>query len=169
MKRHLPATLAALIFCALFAPAAHAQIGVYGQFNGTHDPNIGGWYTGGTFGVYDDVLHEGPLHAGFDIRAGFAGGHQYSYHDFLFGPRLAFKPPVLPIKPYIQGEIGFGGTKFTGRSGGSYNNHFQSGIMVGLDYTILPRIDLRIPEIGYEKMSGVGMTTLGFGVVIRLP
>lgn len=168
MKRHLPTALLVAL-CLVLAPAVHAQIGIYGQFNGTHDPGVDGWYTGGTFGAYDDVVRSGPLHLGFDLRAGFAGGHQYSYHDFLFGPRLAIKPPVLPIKPYIQGEIGFGGTKYTGRSGGSYDNHFQSGIIGGLDYTILPRIDARIPEIGYEKMNGVGMTTLGFGLVIRLP
>jgi len=167
MKRHLPTALAAIL-CFLFASSAHAQIGIYGQFNGTHDPNVG-WYNGLTFGGYDDVLHDGPLHLGFDLRAGFAGGSQHSYHSFLFGPRLAIKPPVLPIKPYIQAEIGFGGTKYTGRSGGSYDNHFQSGIIGGLDYTILPRIDVRIPEIGYEKMNGVGMATLGFGLVVRLP
>ena len=84
----LPTALA-IALSVLFASAAHAQIGIYGQFNGTHDPGVGGWYTGLTFGAYDDVLHSGPLHAGFDLRAGFAGGHQYSYHDFLFGPRLA--------------------------------------------------------------------------------
>jgi hypothetical protein len=166
MKRHLPTALV-VVLCLLFAASADAQVGIYGQFNGTHDP--GGWFNGGTFGVYDDLLHGGPLHLGFDLRAGFASGHQYSYHNFLIGPRLSIHPPVLPFKPYIQGQIGFGGTKFTGRSGGGYDNHFQSAVIGGLDFTVLPRIDLRVPEIGYEKMSGVGMTTLGFGVVIRLP
>jgi hypothetical protein len=165
MKRHLPALVIAL--CLLFAPVARAQIGIYGQFNTTDDS--GTWFHGGTFGVYDDMLHGGPLHLGFDLRAGFEGANQYSYHNFLIGPRLSVHPPVLPFKPYIQGQIGFGGTKYTGRSGGSYDNHFQSAIIGGLDFTVLPRIDARIPEIGYEKMNGVGMTTLGFGLVLRLP
>jgi hypothetical protein len=166
MKRLLPPALA-LALCLVFTCAAHGQIGIYGEFNGTHDP--GGWYNGGTFGVYDDMVHGGPLHLGFDLRAGFESGHQHSYHNFLMGPRLSVHPPLLPFKPYIQGQIGFGGTKYTGGSGGSYDNHFQSAVIGGLDFTILPRVDARIPEIGYEKMNGVGMTTLGFGLVVRLP
>jgi len=159
--------------------SAKAQLGIYGQFNTTHDPTISGSYKGFTAGVYDNFLNAGPIHLGVDVRGSFQSGDQHHYRDFLIGPRLQVKPPVLPIRPYVQAAIGFGGTRYTGPSTLSthYNNKLQYGVIGGLDYTVLPHLDLRIPELGYLRESGVSgganapkvnLFSLGFGLVIRL-
>lgn len=160
--------------------SARAQFAVYGEYSATHDGAVSHWYNGGTFGVYDDFLHGGPIHLGGDIRATFASGSQYHYRDFLIGPRLAVKPPVLPFKPYIQAEVGFGGSHYVGSSSlqTHYSNKLQYGVIGGLDYTIFPYVDLRVPEISYMRMSAVSsianapkvnVVGLGFGLVVRIP
>ena len=55
---------------ALLLPvaAAHAQIAVYANFEGAHFDTPDKFYTGGTFGLYDDFYKFGPLHLGGDIR-----------------------------------------------------------------------------------------------------
>ena len=158
---------------------AKAQLGLYGQFDTTHDPTISGWYKGFTAGAYDNFLNVGPIHLGVDARGSFQIGDHDNYRDFLIGPRLQVKPPVLPFRPYIQAAIGFGGSRYTGYStlGSHYSNKLQYGVIGGLDYTVLPRVDLRIPEIGYLRQSGVSgsapakkvdLVSLGFGLVVRL-
>jgi len=164
------------IACMFGTRAAGAQVGVYGEFSATHDGAISNWYKGGTFGLYDEFLHGGPIHLGADVRATFASGNQYHYRDFLIGPRLAVKPPILPVKPYIQAAVGFGGNTYVGPAPikTHYSNKLQYGFIGGLDYTLLPYIDLRIPEISYMRMSGVtgpsvNVVGVGFGVVVRIP
>jgi hypothetical protein len=180
MKRYLPAALAALVFCALLAPSAHAQIGIYGQFNGTHDGAVSAWYKGFTLGAYDHFLNAGPVHVGLDVRGSFQSGSQYHYRSFLVGPRLQVRPPVLPVNPYLQAEIGFGGSRYTGASpfATHYSNKLQYGFIGGLEYTALPRIDIRLPEITYLRMSPVAsspnaskvnVVSIGVGIVVRLP
>ena len=178
MKRNFLAAVLAIL--VVFAGRANAQFGVYGQFNGTHDSSISGWYHGFTIGGYDDMAGAGPVHVGFDIRGSYANNSQYHYRSFLFGPRLAVKPPVLPIRPFIQAAVGFGGNRYTGASpiNTHYSNKVQYGVIGGLDYTIFPNIDVRLPEIDYIRMSAVSsvpnapkvnLVGLGFGLVVRLP
>lgn len=179
MKRTTLAAIA-VIACILSALPSTAQVGIYGQFNTTHDSAVSAWYNGFTLGVYDDMLGAGLIHAGLDVRGSFQSGSQYRYRSFLVGPRIQIRPPVLPFNPYIQGVAGFGGSRYTGASSIAthYSNKFQYGVIGGLEYTVLPRIDLRLPEIGYLKMSAVSsvpnapaveLVSLGFGVVVRLP
>ena len=173
-------TALTLLACSFSTRAATAQIGIYGQFNTTHDGAVDAWYKGFTLGGYDSFLNVGPVHTGLDVRGSFQSGDNYHFRNFLVGPRVQVRPPVLPINPYIQAEIGFGGSRYTGTSplGGHYNNKFQYGFIGGLEYTVLPRIDLRLPEISYLRMSAVSsipnapkvnLVGLGFGLVVRLP
>jgi len=166
--------------CAFSSSVTNAQLGIYGLFNTTHDGAVDAWYHGFTLGAYDHLINAGPVHAGLDVRGSFETGSQYHYRSFLIGPRLQVRPPVLPINPYIQAEIGFGGSRYTGGSpfATHYSNKFQYGVIGGLEYTVLPRIDLRLPEISYQRMSAVSsvpnapkvsLVGLGFGVVVRLP
>jgi hypothetical protein len=171
----------ALFAIALLLSTGHAraQLGIYGQFGTTHDPTISGWYKGFTAGGYGNFLNAGPIHLGVDVRGSYQMGDQYNYRNFLIGPRLQVKPPVLPLRPYLQAAIGFGGSRYTGYSGlGShYSNKLQYGIIGGLDFTVLPHVDLRIPEVGYLRESGISsgapaknvdLVSLGFGLVVRL-
>jgi len=178
MKRLILPALA-LLLCCLLQPAT-AQVGVYGQLDATHDGAVDTWYKGFTLGGYGNLLNVGPVHAGLDLRGSFQTGSGYHFRNFLVGPRLQVRPPVLPINPYIQAEVGFGGSRYTGTStlANHYSNKLQYGGIGGLEYTLLPRIDLRLPEITYLRMSAissfpnapkVNVVGLGFGIVVRLP
>jgi len=171
------------IFFTLFAVAigsAKAQIGIYGEFNATHDPTAAVWYKGFTGGVYDNLLHVGPVGIGLDLRGAYATGNQYGYRNFLIGPRFEVKPPLLPIKPYIQASVGAGGNEYNGNSRlqTHYSTKLQYGFIGGLDYTLIPRVDLRVAEVEYLRMSAISsgssspainLVTVGAGVVLRLP
>jgi opacity protein-like surface antigen len=172
--------LATLFVLSLVAAhSANAQLGIYGEFNATHDPTISAWYRGFTGGVYGNFLHAGPVRIGLDLRGAYATGDQYGYRNFLIGPRLEVKPPLLPIKPYVQASVGFGGSEYNGTSRlqTHYDNKLQYGVIGGVDYTLIPHVDLRVAEVEYLRMSGVSgataptvnLVTVGAGIVLRLP
>ena len=165
---------------AVAAGSAKAQLGIYGEFNATHDPTIPAWYKGFAGGAYGNFLHAGPVHLGLDLRGSYATGDQYAYRNFLVGPRIEVKPPLLPIRPYIQASVGVGGSEYNGTSRlqTHYNNKLQYGFIGGLDYGLLPLVDLRLAEVGYVRMSAVtsgtpapavNLVTVGAGIVLRLP
>jgi hypothetical protein len=173
-----------LIVCAgslaLTGKSAVAQLGIYGQVNATHDPSTTSWYTGFTAGVYGDFIHAGPVRAGLDLCAAYAKGNQYGYRDFLIGPRLEVNPPLLPIRPYAEALVGIGGAEYKGTSrlATHYDNKFQYGLAGGLDWHLISRIDLRVAEVEYLRMSssssqntsvGINLVTLGAGIAFRLP
>jgi hypothetical protein len=174
----LLATFFALLVVA--AGSAKAQIGLYGEFNATHDPSISTWYRGFTGGVYDNFIHVGPVRVGLDLRGAYATGSQYAYRNFLIGPRVEVKPPLLPIKPYLQASIGAGGNEYNGTSRlqTHYNDKLQYGFIGGIDYVLIPHVDLRAVEVEYLRMSAVtsgppspsiNIVTVGAGLVLRLP
>jgi hypothetical protein len=186
MKAHLLSTLTVLLAAASFS-AASAQVGIYGKFDAAHLSSSStesfdstGWFKGATVGGYYDFLHFGPVSLGGDVRGSLLFQNPQKYRDVLFGLRLAAKPPVLPIKPYVQGSVGVGGFSYSGLGGVGthYNNKFQFQILGGVDYTLFPYIDWRVAEIGYGRMSGVSsftpapgvnLFTIGTGIVVRLP
>ena len=165
---------------ALAAGSAKAQLGIYGEFNATHDPSVPAWYKGFAGGVYGNFLKAGPVHLGLDLRGSFQAGDQYGYRNFLVGPRLEIKPPLLPIKPYIQASVGVGGNEYNGTSRlqTHYSSKLQYGFIAGLDYVLIPHLDLRLAEVGYLRMSAItsgppapaiNLVTVGAGIVLRLP
>jgi len=179
MKK-LALALISVVFCVAGAQFAHAQIGIYGQLDATHDQAVDAWYKGFTLGVYNSFLNVGPIHAGLDLRGSYQTGSNYRFRNFLVGPRLQVRPPVLSLNPYIQGEIGFGGSRYAGSSSTAthYSNKLQYGVIGGLETTVLPRVDLRLPEISYLRMSAISSTPnapkvnlfgIGIGLVVRLP
>lgn len=174
--------LAALLSLAL-CTAVHAQIAAYGLFSIPHVANNSAqtttWNYGPTIGIYDDFFHVGPLSLGADLRAGYSHSSTQNYRDVLFGVRVAAKAPVLPIKPYIQGEIGVGsvgGGKQTGPVAPIYSNKATYGVLGGVDLTVFPHIDFRALELGftsqkgtaYQNPSNTNVFTLSTGIVIRL-
>jgi hypothetical protein len=178
-------TLLPIAFTCSFTAAAYAQIGIYASGESTHastsdtsSASSSAWFGGFNAGVYDEFHHFGPVHLGADARGSFVIGKDANDRAFLFGPRLAVKPPVLPIKPYIVGNIGVGGSIPKGMPGSGitfhYNNKLEYGVLGGVEYTVLPRVDWRVIEVGYERRSGtynadpVSLFNLATGIVIRV-
>jgi len=168
------------VLFAITAGSAKAQFGIYGEFNATHDPSVPAWYKGFTGGAYGNFLHAGPVRLGLDLRGTYATGDQYGYRNFLIGPRFEVKPPMLPIRPYIQASVGVGGNEYNGTSRlqTHYSDKLQYGFIGGLDYVLIPHVDVRIAEIGYLRMSGISsgppaspinLVSAGAGIVLRLP
>lgn len=176
----------AVVVLGLFLqPLAQAQLGIYGklemnrlQANGTSSSTI---FYGPAAGAYFDFLPLGPIAIGADLRGSYAWGDQFDYRSALAGLRLVVRPPLLAIRPYVQGSAGIAGTRASsGNSGYSMNftNKAAWEVLGGLDVTIFPHIDLRLPEIGYGRITGIsgGSTAtptntfeLSTGVVLRLP
>jgi hypothetical protein len=166
----LAARIALALFSALLmtAPAAQAQLGVYGTvlaakinnptsaqsttFGGT---NTGYWTTGGGAGIYYDAWHLGPVSLGLDLRGSVAAQAKTG----LGGVRLAIRPPVLPIKPYLEGLVG--GTT-TSNVYSAQTTDFLYEIVGGIDYTLIPHIDFRVVEVGAGQISN-GITTAPTG------
>ncbi len=171
----LKLALACAVFC-LFEMDAHAQIGVYGKFDYTHysEPGTSSSFYGGGVGVFDDFLHAGPIRAGLDLRGDSLTGTNLHERDFLIGVRIAVKPPLLPIRPYVQGSVGIGGTEATGPLApgitAHYTNKFLTGVFGGVDLTILPHVDFRALEVGYGRISSLSanQVTVSSGLVLRL-
>jgi hypothetical protein len=167
---------------ALTTATVHAQVGIYGKFDATRltaNPAVSSsnWFYGPGAGIYYDAVHLGPISLGADLRGDLLSGTGQDYRSGLFGLRLAAKPPVLPIKPYIQASVGVGATKPTAASSLSvhYTTKFQYQIAGGLDFTIFPHVDFRAVELGYARMTGIStgtpasLFTVSTGLVFRLP
>ena len=169
MKRFALRSIAALACSLPFA--AHAQIGLFGELAATHDSNAQTWYKGFTGGGYANAFNLGPLHLGLGLRGSYKTGNSYTYRNFVVGPRLEVRPPAIPISPYIEGVAGVGNLHVTS---GSSDTKVQYGVIGGLNYTVFPHIDLRLPDIEYLHMSSgsqnptLNLLSLGIGVVVRL-
>jgi hypothetical protein len=132
---------------------------------------------GGTFGVYDDFLHAGPVRIGGDARFFIqsSGDNNNPYvnqmRGGLAGARVAFFSHAVPFTPYIQAEIGGVGTNYGTQP--SRSTSFAYQVQVGLDYTIIPHLDARFEygagEIGaqFPGNNQQGMQQVGLGLVAR--
>jgi hypothetical protein len=177
-----------LLAVTMSTSAAHGQVGIYGNFATTHLTNNSNstntWLYGPGFGVYYDFVHLGPIGIGADLRGSQMWGGGLDYRTGLGGLRLVVKPPVLPVRVYVQGSAGTGATKASGNTGSlpdNYSYKFQYDVFGGTDVTLLPRVDWRVVEIGYGRTSGIGngnsgitapstgVFTLSSGIVLRLP
>ncbi len=188
-----------LVLCLLawagsifLAPLGHAQTGVYAIGGGARltGPNVGantaagasGSFIayGGTYGLYHDFAHAGPIGLGLDVR----GMHASSSNSTAYGNKLSgglvgfradLKAPATPVRVYTQAEIGAATTN-DGRyvsSSGSAGTAYQ--IQVGVDFRIVPHLDLR-GEYGVGQVIGSGspagtanlnLQQFGGGVVFR--
>ena len=174
------------LLSAAGASAANAQIAIYGMGSGAFlgsttatqgslvESNGGFSAYGGTFGVYDDFLHAGPLHLGADARYfQEASSNNNSYgnkmHGGLAGLRLDLHLPAVPFKPYIQAEVGGVGTNYGVQA--SDAGAFAYQVQGGLDFTIFPHLDVR-GEYGGGQIHGYGgnqqaLQEVGVGLVVR--
>ena len=159
-----------------FPAAAKAQIlSVYGTFSPLHASNVetgintanqeqyASFFTpafGG--GVTLGLLSAGPVHLGLDLRGSTRRGTTGA-DTALFGLRVGFKPPLIPLKPYVQGSVGYLATRTPNVSSGSsgsttFTNQYAAyEVMGGVDYRFARFIDLRLLEVGV----GQGLDILG--------
>ena len=86
----------------------------------------------------------------------------------LGGPRLAFTLPFVPLKPYVQAEFGGVLTNYGFQSNEVAKFAYQ--IQGGVDYTIVPHLDVRA-EYGGGQVGGVfrsqTLQEAGLGAVLR--
>ena len=131
------------------------------QFTNASNVGIGG-------GLTFNLVPLGPVRLGLDLR-GSTKPNSVGFDTALAGIKLTIKPPVLPIRPYIQGSAGYLATRTgnvstitTGTSvttiGGTYTNKYAAveGI-AGLDYRLGRFIDFRVIEIGVGKGFNTGV------------
>jgi opacity protein-like surface antigen len=177
--------VALVLLCGMHA-AAHAQVAAYGMgsagflssVNSSNaqalvSPSFSAY--GGTFGVYDDFIHLGPVALGTDGRLFLqsnSNGNQYGnqLRGGLAGVRVALFSHFVPFSPYLQGEIGAASTNYGIQPQRSTSFTYQ--ISGGLDYTIIPHLDARL-EYGAGQIGAVfpgtrqEMQQLGIGLVVR--
>ena len=176
----------AVVALGLFISArSEAQVAVYGKLDLTRLADAAGqsstWFYGPGAGMYWDFLHLGPIALGGDLRGSYGWGTQQNYRSALGGIRLVVRPPLLPIRPYVQGSVGIAGTKASSSNSGlplHYDNKLAYEVLGGVDFTVFPYVDLRLPEVGYGRVSGVNgglnapsstIFEISAGVVLRIP
>ena len=150
---------AALFFFAatafLLTPRAHAQIGIYGELSAS-DFNLANtdWQYGSTFGLYYNHWGVPFFGLGVDARGSVVGSGSTKIVSGLVGPRLVFKPHVLPIMPYVEAVVGAGDAQYGEGVAATNTTKLEYQFLGGVDYTILPRIDWRVVEFSYGGFSG---------------
>jgi len=181
---------AALALCLMFGfgARAKAQVAIYGMGSGGFLSSVNaqsGPLTltsdsfsafGGTFGVYDNYRHFGPVKFGGDGRffiQSSTNGNSYGnqLRGGLGGARLALFSHLVPFSPYIQAEIGGVSTNYGTQSQRTLTFSYQ--VQGGLDYTIVPRLDARF-EYGAGQIGALfpgnrqEMQQVGLGLVVRI-
>ena len=176
-----------LLLAALaLAPVAHAQIfSVYGTYSPAHFSNVATgsvlsgtatyteqyasyWANGFGGGVTFGILPIGPVRIGLDLRGSTKPGTVGADTAFA-GIKVGVKAPLIPIRPYVQISGGYVATRTNNIStltsgainstvGGTFTNKYAAfeGI-AGVDYHLVPFIDLRLIEIGAGKGYDTGI------------
>jgi hypothetical protein len=184
--------VAVILFGLGSALAAHAQVGVYGEYsadklsgvtcfdpqgecsskNGVVNPS------GLMGGAYYDFKTFGPVRFGIDARGGVArsnksavtaaGGKDTTTENyFLAGVRGTFHTKYSFLKPYLQASAGFARSNATEPTITTYDSFVKYEGFGGVDIKILPMLDLRAVELGIGNMDRVGSGTGGSSLLVR--
>lgn len=168
MKRlHSLLTFAFLASTVLILkPSSQAQTAIYGGFSGasiTSGPE--GAAYGGFVGLYAQSGHY--AYFGGDFRGSFLTRNGFNFYSGAVGPRLALKPPILPLRPYIEGLVG--AANYNSGKNTSSDTHVGYHVVVGLDLTLLPRIDWRVIDYDYSGNTGPTKANIfSTGIALRL-
>ena len=167
--------LAALGLATLAVKPANAQLGVYANFSAAKiNGSSSDWIYGPGFGGYLDHGHFIFLSTGIDLRGEILGtGSSTKFDAGYIGPRVAFRPHVLPVKPYIEGLVGVGHTELVSDGVQVDTTKFSYQFVGGVDYTLIPRVDWRVAEFSYGGLSildgSLHPKVISTGIVVRLP
>ncbi|HEY6414027.1 MAG TPA: hypothetical protein VIX42_10080 [Edaphobacter sp.] len=166
--RPLVAVLFALIFVSGAVFSAGAQVAVYAGFSGA--PVNGSGATSSAFGPMFGLYAQSGSHIsiGGDVRGSFLTRNAFNFFTAAAGPRIAVRPPILPIRPYVEGLVGV--ANFKDGNGSSSNTKLNYQVLGGIDATILPHVDWRVIEFDYSAVSGdsVNAKIFSTGLVLRL-
>ena len=163
------ALLSAVFVLLLGTSVAHAQLAFYGGFSGGP---VGGTGVSAAYGpVVGAYVQSGrfiALSFGADARGTFLSHNGFNYYTGAAGPRFAFRAPILPLRPYVEGLVG--AANFNNGSGTSSSTKFNYQVIGGLDSTIRPHVDWRVIEFAYSGVSGSSVDAKIFttGLVLRL-
>lgn len=169
-----------VVVLAAAALGLPAQTAIYGEFTGGKVPAAHtDWMYGPTVGLYHDN-GLGLIALGYDVRGTFlrhgdvnGASSNESLNMVEVGVRGAVTPHVLPIKPYAEALVGYGGLTVGQGSARQNGSHATYQFLGGVDFTFFPRLDWRVVEFSYGGLSGLGSTyapkTLSTGLVFRLP
>lgn len=161
--------LSALIVLLFTASGARAQVAVYAGFSGGP---VGGTGVSAAYGpVVGAYVQSGRLIAlsfGGDARGTFLTHQGFRYYTGAAGPRVSFKAPIIPLRPYVEGLVG--AANFNSGSGTSSMTKLNYQVIGGLDTAILPHVDWRVIEFAYSATSGSPVDAKIFttGLVLRL-
>ena len=165
--------LLSVVFVFLFASAvkpAHAQLGIYAGFSGAKVAGAtSDWAYGPLVGIYKQSGYlDSTINIGGDLRGSFISRNGFNYYTGAVGPRVAFKLPILPLRPYVEGLVGV--ASYNSGSGTDSTTHFNYQVLGGLDLTLIPKLDWRVVEFDYSAVSGqnVNAKILTTGLVLRL-
>jgi hypothetical protein len=160
------------LFVLLLSPIGlHSQVSIYAGFSGARIGGASGtdWAYGPLVGVYKQTGYAANIVSiGGDLRGSFLTRDSFHYYTGAVGPRFAFKAPILPFRPYVEGLVGAGNVQ--SGSGTGSNTHFNYQVLGGLDTTIFPHVDWRVVEFAYSAVSGqsVNAKILSTGLVLRI-
>ncbi len=164
-----------LSFCLFVVTLpASAQIGLYGSFSAANFKVVNtGWQYGTTFGIYDNHWTVPFFALGIDGRGTVVGTGTTSIAGGLAGPRLVFKPHILPVMPYVEALAGAAHAEAGEGVARTGATKFEYNFVGGVDYTFFPRLDWRVVEFSYGGLPGFSGSfnprTLSTGIVFRLP
>ena len=160
--------------------AGFGQTAIYGEFTGGKVSAANtDWMYGPTIGLYHDN-GLGLIALGYDVRGSFlrrgdthGADSSESLNSVEVGVRAAVTPHVLPIKPYVEALVGYGGLTVGQGVARESASHAAYQFLGGVDLTFFPRLDWRVVEFSYGRLSGLGDTyapkTISTGLVFRLP
>ncbi len=179
-KQRILATAFAVGGALVHPSPAAAQTAIYGEFTGgkLSAPNTT-WMFGPTVGLYHDN-GLGLVALGYDVRGSFlrrgstnGPSSNESLNLIEVGVRAALTPHVLPVRPYVEALGGYGGLTIGQGAARESGSHATYQFLGGVDLTFFPRLDWRVAEFSYGRLSGLGSTyapkTLSTGLVFRLP
>ncbi len=161
---------------ALTTLAAHAQVGIYvypiasiisdsqadtGPFAFLGDGQTQQVFGGVVFGGYFEVAHESKTNISLDVRDTIQHGNTASFNSFMVGPRLAWKPLVYGLKPYVQFGVAAGRTKAPVNL--AHIERLEVAGLGGVDKRLTSHVDWRIVEISYGSVSAISSQTFLFG------
>src|ERR1700744_870598 len=100
MSRRILFNLLPLLVLSTSTLHPQAKFAIYGTGGGekTGIVNQNDWNTAVTFGFYYGIYHFGPL----DLSADARGDLSSNTKSGLLGPRLAFRLPIVALKPYAE-------------------------------------------------------------------
>ena len=133
------------------------------------------WASGVGGGVTFNFLPLHIINLGLDLRGSTAPGTPGA-DTALAGIKLSVHPPLIHLKPYIQGSGGYLGTRSTNvtpaANGGTISHSNPAWeILGGIDYPLMHFIDFRIIEIGGGKAVGStsnpNIFTINTGLVLH--